>query len=288
MTLTQILQKIKSAFYTKAETESKLNAKANSSDLNNYLPKSGGTMAGNLEYYSTSDGFKPGFDWIHNNERFAYVHPVTYETSGEKVLVIQADTDIRLYSNNLEFNGKQVATSDDLSNYLPLNGGTMNATIKTHTSLGGPAIQHISPSDGTLGGELWLFNAKTDYHGGAILRCRSEDGVSFKDFVVKADGVCAWDNRAVDTIEEQGVGYIRYSNGIQICYGTIVTQTQLMPVTFAKPFLGLTSYGITALGSTATRVWLTGERTSTNVTLSTDSLDGAHRRVDWVAIGVWE
>ena len=36
-----------------------------------------------------------------------------------------------------------------------------------------------------------------------------------------ANGDMTYDNHIVDTIEEQGDGYIRYSNGIQICWGSI-------------------------------------------------------------------
>ena len=57
MTLTQILQKIRAAFYTRAEIDSMgggnsldttIKSKANASDLNNYLPLSGGQMTGSL------------------------------------------------------------------------------------------------------------------------------------------------------------------------------------------------------------------------------------------------
>ena len=40
-----------------------------------------------------------------------------------------------------------------------------------------------------------------------------------------ANGDMTYDNHIVDTIEEQGDGYIRYSNGIQICWGSISIQS---------------------------------------------------------------
>lgn len=64
---------------------------------------------GNLVVNSNSDGWKPGFEWLYNNERFAYIHTFTDEARGEKSLYIQADTKISLNSNNLTFNGKQLA-----------------------------------------------------------------------------------------------------------------------------------------------------------------------------------
>jgi len=40
-----------------------------------------------------------------------------------------------------------------------------------------------------------------------------------------ANGNMTYDSHIVDTIEEQGDGYIRYSNGIQICWGSINRQS---------------------------------------------------------------
>lgn len=79
------------------------------STLNNYLQLSGGAIIGNIENRSDSDGWKPGFEWMYNNERFAYIHAFTDERRGEKSLNIQADTEVKIISNNLTFNGKQLA-----------------------------------------------------------------------------------------------------------------------------------------------------------------------------------
>lgn len=83
------------------------------SALNNYLPLAGGAITGNLIVNSNSDGWKPGFEWNYNNERYAYIHAFTDEARGEKSLTIQADTHIKLISNNLAFNGKKLAYAYD-------------------------------------------------------------------------------------------------------------------------------------------------------------------------------
>ena len=72
------------------------------STLSNYLPLSGGVITGNIENRSDSDGWKPGFEWMYNNARFAYIHAFTNETNGEKLLSIQADTQVNLVSQNLK------------------------------------------------------------------------------------------------------------------------------------------------------------------------------------------
>lgn len=79
------------------------------SELNNYLRLSGGAITGNIENHSNSDGWKSGFEWLYNNERYAYIHAFTDESKGEKSLNIQADTHINFASNNLTFNGKKLA-----------------------------------------------------------------------------------------------------------------------------------------------------------------------------------
>lgn len=79
------------------------------STLNNYLPLSGGTITGNILTSSTGDGWKPGFEWLYNDQRYAYIHAYTDEAIGEKSLFIQADTEVKIFSNNLTFNGKQLA-----------------------------------------------------------------------------------------------------------------------------------------------------------------------------------
>ena len=98
-----------SDYYTKSELDPKLDSKANASDLRNYLPLTGGAITGNIENHSNYDGWKAGFEWMYNNERFAYIHAFTDEANGEKSLHIQADTEVKITSNNLTFNGKQLA-----------------------------------------------------------------------------------------------------------------------------------------------------------------------------------
>lgn len=97
--------------------------------LNNYLPLTGGFITGNIAVNSTSGGWIHGFDWLYNNERYAYIHPHIDEASGEKTLAIQADTDVKIFSNNLTFNGKQLAYADDLA----LKANIADTVLKTNT-----------------------------------------------------------------------------------------------------------------------------------------------------------
>ena len=74
-----------------------------------------------------------------------------------------------------------------------------------------------------------------------------------------ANGNMTYDGNIVDTIEEQGNGYIRYSNGLQICWGSIewrsacstawgsLYETDACYESYAKSFVGTPS--VSASGS---------------------------------------
>ena len=57
-----------------------------------------------------------------------------------------------------------------------------------------------------------------------------------------ANGNMTYDGNIVDTIEEQGNGYIRYSNGIQICWGDVTNNNNIdtgkSRFSFPKTFIG--------------------------------------------------
>lgn len=119
------------------------------SALNNYLQLAGGAITGNLIVNSTSDGWKPGLEWLYNNERYAYIHAFTDEAKGEKSLTIQADTHINLGSNNLTFNGKKLAYAYNTTmttvvmhvSSVLTNGGKVISFVVPINIDGSPAIE---------------------------------------------------------------------------------------------------------------------------------------------------
>ena len=111
-------------------------------------------------------------------------------------------------------------------------------------------MRAMSPSDDT---DMFLI-AGTDVFYGAYLQLSSKDTTSgstageFRlsarstnnqsDLIGTPDGTLTWGNKKVDTIEEQGEEYIRYSNGIQICWSYITagaTVTKNFPKSFSQP-----------------------------------------------------
>lgn len=109
------------------------------SALSNYLPVSGGAITGNILNSSSGDGWKPGFEWLYNDERFGYIHAFTDEARSEKSLAIQADTHINLISQNLIFSISRTVSDNTYKNALNFQcktDGTFNFYSDTPANLG--------------------------------------------------------------------------------------------------------------------------------------------------------
>ena len=106
------------------------------SALNNYLPLTGGAITGNIKNSSDGDGWKPGFEWLYNDERFAYVHAFTDDARGEKSLFIQADTNVNLASRILSFIVSNNDGSQNALNFQGKSDGTFNFYSNTPANLG--------------------------------------------------------------------------------------------------------------------------------------------------------
>ena len=109
-----------------------------------------------------------------------------------------------------------------------------------------------------------------------------------------ANGNMTFDSHKVDTIEEQGNGYIRYSNGLQICWGNadsdIVAWVNLL---FPKPFKDTMIY------MTTSQVYASNDRdnfknasvgvvVSSNTTFSISVYNSSLWSVNYYAIGNWK
>ena len=97
---------------------------------------SGGAITGNIENRSTGDGWKPGFEWTYNNERFAYIHAFTDGATGEKSLFIQADTNVNLASRMLSFIVSNNDGSQNALNFQGKSDGTFNFYSNNPANLG--------------------------------------------------------------------------------------------------------------------------------------------------------
>ena len=98
------------------------------------------------------------------------------------------------------------------------------------------------------------------------------------------NGNMTYDGHIVDTIEEQGNRYIRYSNGIQICWGLfyIDGNAKSFPKSFINNSIALT---MTRNGSEYYDGWITNI-TASNFMPASTNLSG----FGWcyIAIGTWK
>ena len=109
-------------------------------------------------------------------------------------------------------------------------------------------------SNQTVGGIKTFSNAP-------VVGSISLDG---KTINTDANGNMTYDSHIIDTIEEQGDGYIRYSNGIQICWGSrswqsnctnpwgSLYETSVIDMSYAKSFVEPPSVSISGnIGTSA-------------------------------------
>lgn len=103
---------------------------------------------------------------------------------------------------------------------LPLSGGTMTGAINL-------SVSRLSNEGGT---RVYLRSAY-GYEDKQSLLClangadgqpgftlRSANGSAYVDLIGTPDGILTWNTKDVVTVDSSGDGWIRYSNGIQICF----------------------------------------------------------------------
>ena len=123
-----------------------------------------------------------------------------------------------------------------------------------------------------------------------IFELMATDGVSESLLRGTKDGLLTWCEKSVDCIEEQGGtytdGWIRYSNGIQICWGNglFTTGTE---ITYPKPFSGDHKMSIQATaGNVADLNVSTQNWGPTSFILLMNITEEQY--VAWQAIGTWK
>ena len=98
-----------------------------------------------------------------------------------------------------------------------------------------------------------------------------------------------WAKGIFEIIEEQGEGYIRYSSGIQICWGAFGGMTTTPKIiTFQKPFAAWKDTTVTFVGQNGPIVTqLAGLNTTQFLASASTDIDATHT-FSWQAIGRWK
>lgn len=168
-----------------------------------------------------------------------------------------------IYTKGITINGTQFLPSD----YIPLSGtnvlsGSIVPSTDNTYDLGSSTkqfnfvyvsnvcnhstISELSLSNVSDGADIVL--CPKEYNAG-FFRIRAFDGTTRQSLNGYANGTLSWSGKNIDCVEEQGDGYIRYSNGLQICFGVAVNNNNLgtgvtrqsFPVAFsATPIIATT------------------------------------------------
>lgn len=146
---------------------------------------------------------------------------------------------ITLNGNEPDANGNFTA---EQTGCLPLSGGTMTGHI-TFNNLG--ASLHKSTDTDFLvlrggtnssanGSSVYLYGKNHETKAGWI-EAVAHDSTNVKALIGKPDGTLTWGGKKVELVNSSGDKWIRYENGLQICWGfqSISSSTK---ITYAVPF----------------------------------------------------
>lgn len=126
------------------------------------------------------------------------------------------------------------------------------------------------------------YNAWIGYRGGEVTNWKFGNGTEGGYADVYANDFYLNDESLSDILDElsvdsQGTNYIRYANGLQICWGLGIYEDNQF-VSFMKPFVEVPA--LVTLGSSDTTNW-----TGSNFTMR---IYNSHGFASWLAIGYWK
>lgn len=271
------------------------------------LNKTGGTL-------STTSGssYSVGLDASRSNSIYGNSNTVTPETVVGMWLVKAYGTIQDTGTIN-----EQQYIDDRLGTKLSVNGGTMYAPISFNTTgqIGYRGTAHSDNTtilrqlivssgdidnwnDGNAKLALHTYSADNASEDGSF-NLLATDGTNNATLQGKPDGSFTWANKNIERVNystsEGGVGYIRYENGLQICWGastgsgTSGGKTVSFPAAFNyTPSVTVTAGSLTATASNHVSIQISCVNTTTfDCSLSVGSAwsTGQFR---WIAVGTWK
>ena len=140
------------------------------------------------------------------------------------------------------------------------------------------------------GGYLSVYGISNSSYPGWF-RVVTTTGPVTKALVGKPDGTLLWDSKNVLCVSDSGSNYIRFSSGLQICWGNVSVATASTAVTFPKAFSATPEivFGLRP-GSASEKLYnvLAYPRSSTGFTAyANDAAGHMAAIVSYIAIGSW-
>ena len=159
--------------------------------------------------------------------------------------------------------------------------GGSNPTLAI--SEGGTGANNASDACANLGAVRSVNGSNADASGNVALAKLVADT---KELLAKSDGTLTWDGKEIDRINSSGDNYIRYENGIQICWNNQVKHATWW--TFPMPFKvtpgAVTSHGMGSTGGAAESAALLTEPTRCYYKDAGGGANAGHA----IAIGWWK
>lgn len=220
----------------------------------------------------------PGID-----ERVSNLETTVIELNKNKI-------DVR--DQELTAEQKEQVVQNLAGTFLPLSGGTLTGSLGFNTD--SRSSLSIVEDDQSLGSEILLYpksSTEAEFSGCIRLVARSSD-VDYGVLDLFSNGSLQWRGKEVERVNSKGVGWIRYENGLQVCWGYAATSTNNMfKITFPVPFLDK-NYAVSALptwGNSPTIPSLAvkdGETDSTNTYFT--FLGTTHMGFKYIFVGYWK
>lgn len=227
-----------------------------------------------------------------------------YVTSAE-----QSATAAAASESNAETYASQASDSADAAaasaaevaeSYLPLSGGTLTGQtfreVDSSRKLGilcknGSADDdyYIGWAGADNGGRIHLYGSEATSPNAGTFRLVAKDSSNSLSLIGKpsasASGSLTWGAQAVVTVASSGAGYVRYSNGLQICWGLVIGLEAQTTINFAVSFASNTTPTVTCATNSSNTIWVSSPNiTSFKANAATYS---SSVRFHWIAIGTW-
>lgn len=196
--------------------------------------------------------------------------------------------------------------------YLPLSGGTMtgdlsfkNGDFSFKSKLGnfdvGFDYDSMKGAGVAFRGHDWTYN--TNEQGAFLFYARNGEGTTTQ-LIGKPNGSLTWGYKEVERVEESGNNYIRYANGLQVCWGkgiTVSTSGSKQGTNSMRPYYGVTNITFPAPFVVAPSVssqvdeniawWVSNANnisaTSFDLTIGGDQ-NNVSKPAGYIAIGRWK
>lgn len=255
-----------SRYYTESEIDSKLDGKSNVGHTHDYLPTAGGTMNGTITFSDSSNG--KIYSGPTNN--------VNGPGGDLNNIVIESWNGLSFTTGcpNQTYTGKTAVGIDCREGVVKAArfDGTLTGTAATLGGGGNPYAPMTFNWSGKDGQPTWLWGGED----GTNMYVYNPGNFSVNWAQGAANGVYA------NGFKSSRGGYIRFCNGLQICWGENNKNTTA--AVFDVPFKTV-DYTL-VLGGTddLNNAWYIASRTTTGFTPKQNGFAGV---TNWIAIGRW-